>query len=110
MSELKNCPFCGSTNIVEGVYSYNCDSCHSWGPALNELSKGINAKMDLWNTRQPDPRVAELEKVRDDFMAVTKLAIEGFGDDSHLRRFPAIFALMENAMKKSEATKGKVGE
>ena len=65
MTELKPCPFCGSSDIKAPydyfVYIVKCENC---GAKLTGTysKEGVEAK---WNTRPTDPRTAEaLEKLQ----------------------------------------------
>lgn len=54
MTNLKPCPFCGSTDLIEGDdYGSGyvvCLTCQANGPYDDGLA---NAARDGWNTRQP---------------------------------------------------------
>lgn len=54
MSELKSCPFCGSTDIDIEVGPAACRNCWCQGPHRYELACD-------WNTRAPDPAIAALQ-------------------------------------------------
>ena len=52
MTEIKNCPFCGSDALeiwhrLNGTQSITCENCDTIGPRADLGSKAIKA----WNTR-----------------------------------------------------------
>ena len=86
MSEVKPCPFCGSSDIAhtalqrDGVRVCICRTCRAHGPAvLNDTIKGANSKetdrlradaaYEKWNTRTPPPGYVMVpEEYRDAFL------------------------------------------
>ncbi|HLX53229.1 MAG TPA: Lar family restriction alleviation protein [Aquella sp.] len=67
MSEIKNCPFCGSseTQFISDDYEWfcHCVDCDSRGPSVNGISDDHkNYAIKLWNERILKIRDAEDEK------------------------------------------------
>ena len=58
MTELKPCPFCGSSSIdpkgwaSEATHGPACDDC---GASAGEISKDLSGNIAAWNTRTPPP-------------------------------------------------------
>ena len=68
MSELKPCPFCGGTDIgMTYCQPYSLDipydifGCKNCGANFYAKATSIEQSGRTWNTRAPDPRIAELE-------------------------------------------------
>lgn len=101
MDDLKPCPFCGSDPVPEfyssedgSGYATHCqaEACPAW-PSVHGVDE--NEAITAWNTRAPDPRLAEVEAERDGLRAAllpdgdTKAAYMGefsfniteYGDD-----------------------------
>ncbi len=58
MSDLKNCPFCGSCGVMVGdiLYYEECSQCH----VSTTLSHDKDWAMEVWNTRALTDREAKL--------------------------------------------------
>lgn len=76
MIDLIHCPFCGSTDVYVSLHSSNpsripsdtvahgqCQDCFMIGPASahSDPQEAKRMAMEAWNTRAPDPALAELE-------------------------------------------------
>ena len=117
MSELKPCPCCGSLDIkqekhIELLYQIERDieffdvKCNMCGLKIVSFDSMDDAN-SKWNTRQPDPRIAELEAVRDGLAhSVTNIISYLYGDYIPKGR---LWDSVLDSIKKAEATKWKVG-
>ena len=61
MTELKPCPFCGSSNIIVELYvtgcNVKCKSCGAEGPIIPNYANGRQKEQAItaWNTRAKEP-------------------------------------------------------
>jgi len=64
MTEIENCPFCGSNALeiwhrLNGTQSVTCEECDTIGPRADLGSKAITA----WNTRTDDKHLGQLKNL-----------------------------------------------
>ena len=71
--ELKPCPFCGGAETRQhpNIRNVQCRFCGSSGPGKKRKISGEAG----WNTRAPDERDAEIERLRE--IAATFIALHG---------------------------------
>ena len=86
MTELKPCPFCGSTDLShevdDGLAWKKCDKCGATGPAVSKYDEDGDPD---WNTRTPPPVDSELvERVSDEIARLDSERIRVIGADINL--------------------------
>ncbi len=59
MSELLNCPYCGSSDVGCDGHECECDDCHAIGPYLTIPNR--DEAVRRWNRRAPDPLITAIK-------------------------------------------------
>lgn len=79
---LRECPWCRSADAdydAEHI-AFECQTCLAFGPfagsEIRDHEEGRAAALIAWNTRTPDPRVAELEGEVERLRGIVKDAID----------------------------------
>lgn len=82
MDDLKPCPFCGAKAELRNSkwankdhYGVTCTDCAVW---FDERADHGAEAIAAWNTRAPDPRLAEVEAERDGLLQLVKSANDIF--------------------------------